>query len=377
MSSETIQPNEAAVLVVDDNPLIVNVLKGLLASENYQVYVSNNGVEALEVLGKKDIDVVICDVMMPQMDGYELHQKMRENAERAHIPFVFLTALSDTAEITKGREIGADDYLVKPFDPRQLLALVKGKIQRSRNIKNSSQEKYDTFRKKIIHTLSHEFRTPLVAINTGTELLIEQKEAIDDKKIQNLLEAIRRGGQRLERLVSDFMLLQQIEAGMAQKLFDTRAKKVLASDLVSEFLQEQADYLAAEKFQVVYENLDATAEIYVYVPQVKDILFRFVNNCIKFKRKDYIIEIQLYSQEKEIIIEVRDRGLGIDVDKVKEAVDIFGQIDRERLEQQGSGLGLAIASRYAFINHGRIEFENREGGGAIVSLIIPKAPVIN
>lgn len=372
MSSESIANSDAAVLVVDDNPLIVNVLKSLLASQDYKVYVSTNGEEALDVLNKKDIDVVICDVMMPQMDGYQLHQTMRQKSEHAHIPFLFLTALSDNSEITKGMEIGADDYLVKPFDPRELLSIVKGKVQRSRNIKNSSQEKYDVFRKKIIHTLSHEFRTPLVAINTGTELLIEQKQSIDDKKIQNLLEAIRRGGQRLEKLVSDFMLLQQIEAGMAQKLYQTRASKVLVSELVSEVLEDFSEQFANDKFAVNVVNHDESLDVYAYGPQVKDILSRFISNCVKFKLKDCKIDIVIYSQETEAVIEIKDRGIGIDVNKVKEAIDLFGQIDREKLEQQGSGLGLAIASRYAGINQGNIEFEKREGGGSVVSLILPR-----
>jgi two-component system sensor histidine kinase/response regulator len=372
MSSEVTPTNDAAVLVVDDNPLIVNVLKSLLASQHYKVYVSNNGEEALDVLNKKEIDVVICDVMMPQMDGYQLHQTMRQKAEHAHIPFVFLTALSDNSEVSKGMETGADDYMVKPFDPRELLSLIKGKVQRSRHIKHSSQEKYDTFRKKIIHTLSHEFRTPLVAINTGTELLIEQKQTIDDKKIQNLLEAIRRGGLRLERLVSDFMLLQQIEAGMAQKLYNNRASNVLLAEVLDEVLEEQAELLSQDKFTVNVSNHDENLEVHIYMPHVKDILCRFISNSVKFKLKEFVIDINIYPQESEVVIEVKDRGLGIDVNKVKEAIDIFGQIDREKLEQQGSGLGLAIANRYAAINNGRIEFERRDGGGSIVSLILPR-----
>ena len=372
MCADHVTNSDAAVLVVDDNPLIVNVLKSLLSSQHYNVYVSSNGEEALEVLNKKDIDVVICDVMMPQMDGYQLHQMMRQQSEHSHIPFVFLTALSDSSEVSKGRETGVDDYLVKPFDPRELLSIVKGKVERSRNIKNSSQEKYDNFRKKIIHTLSHEFRTPLVAINTGTELLIEQKQTIDDKKIQNLLEAIRRGGQRLEKLVSDFMLLQQIEAGMAQKLYLNRAGKKVLADIIAEVLEEYSDLLKHENFQIELTNHGEGTEVYVYAPHIKDILGRFISNSVKFKTKNNLIEISIYPQENEVVIEVKDRGIGIDVNKVKEAIDIFGQIDREKLEQQGSGLGLAIASRYAAINNGRIEFDKRDGGGSIVSLILPR-----
>lgn len=361
----------ASILVVDDNPLIVNVLRGLLGSQSYQVFVSNNGAEALELLQSKEVDVIVCDVMMPRMDGYQLHEQVRNKPELAHIPFVFLTALSDRVEITHGKEVGADDYLVKPFDPKELLAVVKGKVQRSKNLKRSSEEKYDSFRKRIIHTLSHEFRTPLVAINTGTELLIEQQEAIDKKKTQNLLEAIRRGGQRLERLVSDFMLLQQIEAGIAQRLFENRASNKHVRQIVEETIDANHDFFHQEGFVIKIIDRSDNLQVNVYEPQVKDIIWRLLNNSVKFREKDKLIEIVIYPQSEEVVIEIRDRGVGIDPCKIKEAVDIFGQINREKLEQQGSGLGLAIASRYTAIQGGRLEFDKRPGGGSIVSLILP------
>jgi signal transduction histidine kinase len=368
---EQVVAENGSVLVVDDNPLIVNVLKSLLSSAGYQVFTSGDGQEALTCLEKKCVDVIICDVMMPKMDGYELHHCVRGKPELSHIPFLFLTALSDNLEVHRGKETGADDYLVKPFDPRDLLAVVRGKVTRSRSLKNLSEEKYDSYRKKVIHTLSHEFRTPLVAINTGTELLLEQQGNLDERKMLNLLEAIRRGGQRLERLVNDFMLMQQIEAGIAKRLFDTRATVRSVGDMVSQFADSKRDGLVAEGFKFEINNLAPDAEVAVYEPQVHDVLSRLLSNAAKFSPNQKEIEIYVYAQDQEVVIEVRDRGLGMDLAKVRQAIDVFGQIDREKLEQQGGGLGLAIANRYAAINKGRLDFENRKGGGTTVSLILP------
>lgn len=362
----------ASVLVVDDNPLIVNVLKSLLASQQYHVYVSGNGSEALNVLTTKNVDVIICDVMMPKMGGYELHHAVRERAEFAHIPFVFLTALSDSSEVNKGMESGVDDYVVKPFDPEQLLAVVRGKVVRSRNLKNISEEQYDAYRKRVIHTLSHEFRTPLVAINTGTELLLEQKTMNDAARAHNLLQAIQRGGMRLERLVNDFMLLQQIEAGIARRVYESRAQVKVVTDSVSEFLKAKEGDYKKDGFAVSLNNHAEGVKALFYEAQIYDILDRLMGNAIKFSGKTPAVEVWIMTQEGEVLIEVRDRGIGIDVGRVREAIDVFGQLDRDRLEQQGGGLGLAIANRYAKINKGRLEFDNRDGGGSIVSLILPK-----
>ncbi len=366
-------PDQPAVLVVDDNPLILNVLKSLFASEGYQVFSSTNGQEALEVLDHKTVDLIICDVMMPMMDGYELHHSVREKSELSHIPFVFLTALGDKVEVNQGRETGADDYIVKPFDPKELLSLAKGKILRSTRLKNLVEERYDAYRKKVIHTLSHEFRTPLVAINTGTELLLDQHGHLDSRRAQNVLEAIKRGGQRLERLVSDFMLLQQIEGGVAQRLFENRKVIRSVSEITKSYLESREDWIKEEGATLVLDDKSHGAKIVLYEAQMFDILDRLIGNAIKFKSIDTRIDLYIYQCDGWAVLEVRDRGIGMDVNSVKEALDLFGQINREKLEQQGGGLGLAIATRYVSLHGGRIEFENRKGGGTIVSVHLPLA----
>ncbi len=361
----------ATILVVDDNPLIGNVLKSLLLSENYTVHVCSNGQEALKLLEERGVDVIICDVMMPHMDGYELHDLIRQRSELNHIPFIFLTALGDSEDIRKGRETGADDYLVKPFDPATLLSTVKGKVARARNLQSQSEARYETYRKRVVHTLSHEFRTPLVAINTGTELLIDQKDKLDSEKIQNLLEAIRRGGLRLEKLVNDFMLLQQIEAGVAQNLFRTRALNKSIKDVVRQFHANICEELQSQGCACTLTEHCDDSVVLMYEPQVLDILQRLVSNAVKFSIHEKSIELHLCPCGDEIAVEVRDRGIGIDPAQAREAIDVFGQINRDKLEQQGGGLGLAIANRYAIIHGGHLEFERREGGGSVVSLVLP------
>ena len=367
---ESIQ-EKASILVVDDNPLIVNVLKSLLGSVNYTVFCSSNGNEALDILSSKSIDVIVCDVMMPHMDGYDLHEQVRQRSELSHIPFVFLTALSSEDERKEGKLVGADDYLVKPFDPTELLAVVQGKVKRSKHLRNMSEQQYDSYRKRVIHTLSHEFRTPLVAINTGTELLLEQDGTIENPKVANLLQAIQRGGQRLEKLVNDFMLLQQIEAGIAARLFDSRHRIRDLVKVVEDFADATRKEIEDQGFVLSSDIASPATLVDIYEPQILDILNRFISNSVKFHKGQKEIELQVYPLAEEVAIEVRDRGIGLDIDKVNEAIDVFGQIDRDRLEQQGGGLGLAIANRYASINYGRLEFENRKEGGAVARLILP------
>lgn len=361
-----------SILVVDDNPLIVNVLRNLLLSVDYSVHSAKNGEEAVSVLDTQDVDVVICDVMMPKMDGYELHTAIRKKAKFSHIPFIFLTALDDQSEVRRGQEVGADEYLVKPFQPEELLAIVRGKVARSRSLRELSEEKFDAYKKRVIHTLSHEFRTPLVAINTGAELLLDQHSHFNPDRVKSLLEAVHRGGVRLERLVGDFMLLQQIEAGIAKRMFEGKACKLQIGELAKNFVENMREELSAAEFKIYFTDQSENALVQVYQTQIIDVLTRLTRNSIKFSHNQKEIDFNVVKyQDSQVSIEVLDRGIGIDLKRIKEAIDVFGQIDRDKLEQQGSGLGLAIASRYAEINRGRLEFSNREGGGSKVSLILP------
>ena len=371
MEEQTAEQVDTSILVVDDNPLIQNVLKSLFNSVEYTVYTSSNGEEAMGVLDSKAIDVIVCDVMMPEMDGYDLHSHVRKNAELCHIPFVFLTALGGNSDKLRGKSAGADDYIVKPFDPTELLAIVEGKVKRSQGLKQLSEQRYDAYRKRVIHTLSHEFRTPLVAINTGTELLLEQEGGLEVPKVNNLLQAIQRGGMRLEKLVNDFMLLQQVEAGIARRLFDARHRVKDITSVVSQYFAAKRESLESDGFTLDLAYPKTEIFVDMYEPHILDILERLVSNASKFHEGTKQIEIQIFPLGDEVALEIRDRGIGIDADHIQEAIDVFGQINRDKLEQQGGGLGLAIATRYAAIHNGRVEFENREGGGATARVILP------
>ncbi len=365
----------ASVLVVDDNPLIRSVVQSLFQLENYQVSIANNGQDALGILATQQVDVIVCDVMMPRMDGYEFFDSVRANDQLSHIPFLFLTALDTDDEVKKGNLSGCDGYLTKPFDPETLISTVHGKVLRSRNIKRSVDQNHEKFRKRVLHTLSHEFRTPLVAINTGSEMLLDdiQNSTKDPEaaKTKKLIEAIYRGGQRLERLVNDFMLLQQIEAGVAKGMFEKRSRDCCVGSILNCFLSSIDSELSENEFIVNKTLLCPDKKIKIYEPQVVEILKRVAENSIKFSENIKQLDIAAYCNNEEVIISIGDYGIGFDPVKIKNSINAFSQIDRDKLEQQGGGLGLAIASKYAEINGAYLSFERREKGGAVVSLHLP------
>ena len=364
------------ILVVDDNPLILDVLKNLFKIESIYVYTCASPFDALGVIEKNQIDLIICDVMMPAMDGYEFYEELRKNQEHSHIPFIFLTALDDKEEFEKGLRTGVDEYFVKPFDFEELIVQVKNKIKRFKDLQVQSNHKIDSFKRSVLQTLSHEFRTPLVAITTGAELLIDLKDT-ENEKAKVLLKGIKKGGERLEKLINDFMILQQIESGFAQKKFNSNNSLVDPKRLISIFYESRIERCLelGFKFKLIKEKSqfsDKLCKIKAYQIQIFDIFDRIVENCIKFSDDTKNIEITFSETASEVSFCFTDHGIGIDLKRIEDAICMFKQLDRSFLEQQGSGLGLYIAYKLLEINGGSIYFYNSNDKGTTVKLIFPK-----
>lgn len=355
VSSEAKEPGR--VLVVEDNTLMLNTLRGLLEAQQYEVFTSENGEEALKVLALGGVDLIICDVMMPKMDGYTLYKHLREQPDYAHIPFVFLTALDDCHDIEKGKSIGADDYVTKPFEPRTLLAVVEGKMARSKYLRSTTSGRLDEFRARIVQTLSHEFRTPLVAISTGTELLLDHLATIQTGHAQTVLSAIKRGGERLERLVNDFMLIQQIEGGVAAKLFASRGRVVSLAEIHTGVLAAIDQLGETEQSRLECAPAQADIKIRAFLPHVVEAISRLISNGLKFGQQRPVT-IGVVCEDNHVRITVRDYGSGFDLVRLGEALTLFGQLDREQYEQQGGGFGLTIAEKLITVNGGVLSFSH-------------------
>ncbi len=365
-----------SVLVVDDDPLMVALLTGVLTSRNYAVIKSYSSAEALKILRERSVDLIICDVVMPSMSGYEFMRRVRSETPRQEVPFVFMTSNDSFEGLPKMAEIKDQEPIVpKSAEPHELLSLVRRKLGDFATAEALTKRDFDAYRRRVVHTLSHEFRTPLTAINIGMELLMEHRGSLDSEKALNLLEAVRRGGLRLEKLVKDFLTLQQIEAGMTEEAFATSSAEVAAVSIIENFLANKA--AGYEKDGVTLKVVDAArgARVRVVEAQILDCVDRLVSNAEKFSPTVREVEIHVWASDGEVGISVKDRGCGIDRRHLEHVCDIFGQVDRDRNEQQGGGLGLPIVRSYVGSNKGRLEFKERAGGGTEVSIVFPRAGV--
>lgn len=376
-------PSEAKaagrVLLIDDSEELLKVLHAILVGRGFVVDAFHSAQEGLVSLAQRVPDIIVCDVMMPGMSGFEFQQEVQLHPDWCDIPFVFLTAMSGRDAVFSAKEHGCDDYLTKPFDPEELLAVVGGKLTLANHRKRMSVAKLDTYRRRIIHTLSHEFRTPLVSINTGTELLLDQFGRLEEQQMQHLLESIQRGGQRLERLVNDFMLLQQIDLGQAARSMERFRRKLspayLLQTAVSAFKEGEnlpRDFVP-ENIVLVLDREDYP-KIDVYDVQVLNVLDRLLGNAVKFGGVTTKIIASVKVAYGRAGFVVRDHGPGMPPEAFAAVCAPFSQIDREVNEQQGAGLGLTISRYLTNLNGGTIQFRiPAEGSGLEVELMFPEA----
>ncbi len=349
---------ESLVLVVDDNRELLGVLKGFLGRHGLRVITAECGTAALELLAYARPELVVCDILMPRMDGYELQRVLLSDPKWSDIPFIFLSALSAEEEVQYGRELGCDEYLTKPFDLSELLAVIKGKLTLAQQRARMNELKAGETHRRIINTLSHEFRTPLVSISTGAELLRDEHDSLDQKQFSQLLEMIWRGGQRLERLVNDFYR-QRVSLSNVVQLAVESYKETL-------FSGETAN------IEVLLPKEKRDLWIEVFDPHVVSIIQRLLSNAHKFGGPENKISVGIGKIDNSGFVCIRDRGPGMEtshVDVLTHACEPFTQFKREVLEQQGCGLGLAICRKLAGINGATLSFRRPDEGPGLEAIL--------
>lgn len=335
------------ILAVEDHDLLLDAIRDILEAEGYEVVTASDGVEALEKLQTFVPDLIVADISMPRMDGYTFYQKVRENPAWVPIPFVFLTARAEREDRLRGKALGAEDYLTKPFDPQELVVVVQSRIGRAEAIREVQESEYDNLKQQIITLLSHELRTPLTSVYGYTELALEEATTLPENEFKQFLLGIKKGADRLARLVEDILTVVRLESGDLQR----------EAEMLSEIRQDLPQIVQRAVSLIESEASANGIELEVDLPPslppvciheyfLIDVLGRLLDNAVKFSRRDVKrirVSAQVSDDGHHVEILIRDWGVGIPPSDLKQLFKPFSQIDRQRHEQQGAGLGLTIA----------------------------------
>lgn len=368
-------PSRPTILVVEDEQVILEIITFFLEGEGYQVLKALNGEQALTLLGKAKPDLIISDIRMPGMDGFELCEKVRANADFGQLPFIFLTGRDERADVRRGMGLGADDYLTKPFEPEELLAAVQVRLARAAETQAAIVRAGSGLQDQIIQSLTHEFRTPLSLVVGYTELLESTGQEMQEGDFESVMNGLHAGSRRLVSLVEDFLLLSKLRTGTIAEEVAEQPLVAMAPDMMVRMVAGQVSSQASAKNVTVAVECGAPdLTVRISRQHLGDIVARLLDNAIKFSKRDGgRVAVSTAQEQGFWVLTVADDGIGIREEAHSWIFEAFQQVDRSRMEQQGTGIGLTIVKGLVEIYGGRISLESRPGVGSTFSVWLPIA----
>jgi two-component system sensor histidine kinase/response regulator len=363
------------ILVIDDEEWLREMIQLALKQKGFQVIEAMNGTDGIEKARKELPDLILCDVNMGKVDGYLTLSALRTESPTAAIPFILMTGLADNAGMRHGMELGADDYLPKPFTTEALYAAVDARLKKAQTLRDEAERKLTHLRDNISLMMPHEMRTPLNGILSNAEMLATSAATLKPDEIAEMGQEIFKSSQRLERLIENFLIYAQLEL-IASDPKNVNALRIGRTEHPLPLVKKFAGAQAAQAGRP--DDLDIQVAD-VSVPMSEEYFSKVVNellhNAFRFSEPGSPVHVTLADSFGGIIFSVGDRGCGFSTEQIQR-IGAYTQFDRKMQDQQGLGLGLAIAKRLVELHGGTLSIEGEKGVGATIIAKFPK-PKLN
>jgi len=355
------------ILVIEDENNIRENMTELLVLSGYEVESAANGHLGVICAMKSHPDLVICDITMPEMDGYEVLKLIRENNQLSNLPFIFVTAKADRNDFRTGMNLGADDYLTKPFQLDELLQTIKTRFDRKEKLDKSIEEKIAEIQIQMNQTTSHEYNTPLNGILGFSDLILNLPDNFEKDKIIDFIRLIHQSGLRLKRTVEKSIMFKTITSATdneaALKSLST-GRCAISNEEITNICQN----IAAENQRTKDLVIDVQpAILQINGNNLEHLIFELADNAFKFSKEGTPVTVSGILAAKEYHLSVHDRGRGFLPESISQ-IGPFIQFEKKKFEQQGSGLGLFIAKRLTELNQGTLEITSIYGNETTISV---------
>jgi two-component system sensor histidine kinase/response regulator len=383
MSIQSNKTRESQILIVDDVARNIQIVGNILSKEMLRIAYATNGETALQLAFSNDFDLVLLDIMMPGMDGFEVCRRLRENEKTADIPIIFLTAKSDVESMLTGFQLGAQDYVSKPFNASELIARVRTHLElrekkqqlsqmnqlleekvkvRTIDLEKANKQLFrlEKAKSEFLGIISHELRTPLNGIIGLTQLLALTEVNSEQKRY---LEFLEQTSQRLTRFAETALLITSLQAdSLKVELFCSSASILFSS------ATEKLKHLINEKSIEIKINLELPdIRIVADTILINKSVSLLLENSIYHLPKHGVVSLSAYKENQKIVIEIRDNGKGFE----EEVLVHLNEIVSRNVTTVSEGVGLSIAAVKLIMDahDGILQLKNNDTGGACIRLL--------
>lgn len=358
------------ILIIEDDLEIRKNLVTILEMNGFETMCASNGNIGLQLALSHLPDLIISDVMMPVLNGFELLTELRKHDETINTPFLFLTARTEKQDMREGMNLGADDFITKPFDVDDLVNAVISRLNKLKAKKEHYQKKFDELRFNLSRSLPHEIRTPLSVILGYSEILQRSWKSLSEEDTSDMLENIHSSAKRLHRVFEKYLFYAGLELIASNEKEIARLKEKItpsANAVISDVCHRYGDEYARNKdicVEVVDSGLMMSEDYFNLI--VEEVL----DNALKYSKKDSQIKVIAEPHGSKFVMSIMNYGRGMTQKQISE-IGAYIQFDRLKHEQQGLGLGLAIVKKIVDLHGGEFSIDSEVEYFTTVAVELP------
>jgi len=364
------------ILVVDDITKNLQVVGTVLRNQGYKVMAAASGAEALKCVRTQLPDLILLDLMMPEMDGLEVCRRLKSDSTTSQVPVIFLTASNEMEHLVNGFEVGAVDYVTKPFNPPELLARVRTHLELKHareRLREMNEEKNE-----FMGIAAHDLRNPLGAITGYAEILIEEMESLQPSVPEPGTRVVREAGEcagriretsrRMAEMVQNLLDVNRIERGEMQ----LNLAPLDLSQTVAAVLETQRPRAVAKQQTLHWQNEAGAVSVLADATVLMQVIENLVSNAVKYSPAGKNIFVRLRRLQEGTLCEVQDEGPGLSAEDQKKLFGKFARLSSKPTGGENStGLGLSIVKKMVEAMNGRVWCESELGRGATFIVEFP------
>lgn len=368
------------ILVIEDEAILRDEIITWLTMEGYNAVGAVDGLEGLKEAFRDLPDLIVCDITMPHLDGHAVLLELRADPSTAAIPFIFVTARAAHDDIRKGMELGADDYITKPFTRLELLGAIQSRLDKKSVLEHKHQQEISLFQQaleqeqerqmlkaKLVAMFSHDFRNPLATILSSNSLLRDYNHRMEPERQQKHFNRIEASVRQLIQMLDDMLIVAKMETGKLEFKPEVLNPEQFFQTIIDEFRIIHGDT------HPIQYNPDFNDAIVADTRLMRQIATNLISNAIKYSPQSSEVRVSLQCFDGQMILVVQDHGVGIpdtDLERVFESFQRAANVGSIK----GTGLGLAIVKQATELHGGTIQLESQVGKGTKVRVQIPIQP---